>query len=384
MNIIAVDWAKHTAKRRAYHADLSTRRVRRVDTGGSLAQLVSLAARFEPPVLIGIDAAIGLPARTWQGLVANAAAHPSDFVDFLCSDHLPARFFDEATTPNDWAPSRPFFAVPPGKGSLRAFIDTSSDGLCRQVDRRLKANPIFATSGIPGTVGSGTRTLWQELIALNGRTPFSVWPFNGPLNTLLRSDAPVVAEIYPKACYGIALEDTLPAGLCTIAKTKPEARRAAIALLQESAWVARHSVALSDLDAARANEDDFDALMSAAALLRLLLEKAPLESPATVDHVAEGGVLGAASLDTNRKCVLKVHPNTPKPAAPAAKTAKAAKKAFPCPIPACDQVFHGSLGGWDAHVASKKKHPNWHPEITGPEERKKRFKEAFPDWFKKS
>ncbi len=60
---------------------------------------------------------------------------------------------------------------------------------------------------------------------------------------------------------------------------------------------------------------------------------------------------------------------------------KAEDKEYPCPIPGCQKVFNGSRGGWDAHIGSLKKHPEWHPEIDDPEGRKARFKAEFTDWF---
>ena len=36
---------------------------------------------------------------------------------------------------------------------------------------------------------------------------------------------------------------------------------------------------------------------------------------------------------------------------------------YPCPIPGCTKVFHGTRGGWDAHVASWRMHRHWHPDV---------------------
>lgn len=55
--------------------------------------------------------------------------------------------------------------------------------------------------------------------------------------------------------------------------------------------------------------------------------------------------------------------------------------AYRCPIPDCEKVFHGSRGGWDAHVGSYRKHRNWHPEIKDSERRKRLFKDEYPQWF---
>lgn len=53
---------------------------------------------------------------------------------------------------------------------------------------------------------------------------------------------------------------------------------------------------------------------------------------------------------------------------------------YPCPIPGCTKVFHGTRGGWDAHVASRRMHPHWHPDVIDGEERKRRFKREYPRW----
>ena len=60
---------------------------------------------------------------------------------------------------------------------------------------------------------------------------------------------------------------------------------------------------------------------------------------------------------------------------------RAEDKDYSCPIPGCQKVFNDSRGGWDAHVASPKKHPEWHPKIDDPYERKARFRAEFPSWF---
>ena len=43
MDIIAVDWGKTTAKRAAFHADVRTRTVSRLDLDGRLASLLRFA-----------------------------------------------------------------------------------------------------------------------------------------------------------------------------------------------------------------------------------------------------------------------------------------------------------------------------------------------------
>ena len=50
-----------------------------------------------------------------------------------------------------------------------------------------------------------------------------------------------------------------------------------------------------------------------------------------------------------------------------------------CPIPGCSHVFK-SRGGWDPHVASPQKHPNWHREVQDGKKRKRQFKKEYPGW----
>lgn len=299
MNIIAVDWGKETRKRSAYVFNPTTARISRLRFDGHLASLYAFASQLKGPVLIGIDAAIGFPAIPWERLLRVISTRPSTFADCLLDGCLPDRFFEAAACPADWSPQRPFIRPPRGKWSLHAFIEASRDGLHRKVDRRLQANPMFVTCGIPGSVGSGTRALWQEIATLEDRNRLRIWPFHGCLTHLMQeetSDSPVIAEIYPKACYGIALAATLPTPLLPLAKTRTQVRHQVIKRLRESDWLAREHVRIEDIDAALANEDDFDALLSAAALTRLYLEKAPFDSTDSIDPVAEGGVLGSASL----------------------------------------------------------------------------------------
>ena len=54
---------------------------------------------------------------------------------------------------------------------------------------------------------------------------------------------------------------------------------------------------------------------------------------------------------------------------------------YRCPIRHCEKTFCGSRSGWDAHVGSCNKHPHWHPEITDPVERKRKFRNEYPGWF---
>jgi len=378
MNIIAVDWGKDARKRSAYRAEVSARLISRLKFDGSLSHLVGLAATLEPPVLIGIDAAIGFPSAAWNQLVGNQPDPAATFIDYLLDCQLPDHFFDPIQTPEEWAPSQPFIRPPPGSWSLKAFIGASKGGFYRQIDQCLNGSPIFVTSGIPGSVGSGTRALWQELLALKPKSGFGIWPFHGSLGRLILAGKPIIAEIYPKACYGIALAESLPSPLVSIARTRRHAREVGIERLIKAGWVINNNVRIQDRQQATANEDDFDALLSAAALLRLFLEEAPIESLVSENLNIEGGVLGSASILAGKQKISRPPPHRPKKAN--AKQPGDSRQ-YPCPIPGCGHVFQNSRGGWDAHVASLKRHPHWHPDTPNPTERKTLFKQLFTGWF---
>jgi hypothetical protein len=57
-------------------------------------------------------------------------------------------------------------------------------------------------------------------------------------------------------------------------------------------------------------------------------------------------------------------------------------EAFQCPVPGCQKVFAKTRSGWDSHVASRRNHPLWRPELESIEERKKQFMSEFPHFFR--
>jgi hypothetical protein len=157
-------------------------------------------------------------------------------------------------------------------------------------------------------------------------------------------------------------------------------------------WVKQFGVDIRNVQEALLSEDDFDALMSAAALLRCVLEGTSVES-AHADPL-EGGILASESLNlalpaqtfsceddkegTGRTRrvqkweAFKVPSDNPPQI-----------RRYPCPIPGCTHPFEGGRGGWDRHVEIRPVHPDWHPEITDKEERKRLFRAEFPQFFER-
>jgi Uma2 family endonuclease len=302
--VLCADWSKDTGGRSLYVAEVARRRVARAErrAAWTVAGALSAAERYagQGPVVLAFDAPLGVPRSYWDRVRAEAAwAGCRSFAGWVrIAPGASSLWADPATRPEDWAVDRPFFRMSPGAGSRRRWERALQDrgvDLLRTVDRLTGAKPVFVTSGIPGSVGSAARDIWQGLAdAHRGGRRFSIWPFE-------EAQAPegvLVAEIYPRAAYAVALSGEPPATRTPtpLAKTKPAVRREALEGLLAADWVRVHGVAVADVEAALGSEDDFDALIAAAALLRCLLEGTPLSDPALEDPVAEGGILGTGSV----------------------------------------------------------------------------------------
>ncbi len=412
--IACADWSKDPRKREVYLADVERREVRRLPGPWTAAGVIEAArqAAGDGAALATFDAPIGVPISYWRQLqgAPGVPAGLASFAAWLPEALRHPSWFDDARTPREWGIERPFFAVAAGAGGRRIWHDTLARAgveALRRVDELTGANPAFLTSGIPGSVGSGARELWKELGALLGERAGTgraapdpaIWPFDGPLEKLVADCTVVIGESYPRAAYALALsrEPASARARVRVAKTDPEVRRNALADLQSRPWLRKHKVVLNDIDAAANSEDAFDALLTAAGLLRSVLEGTPLARTELVDPVAEGGILGTGSLDLTRHEVTygtnkaerpgRRRPSREPESRPdmrprlAGAPPKPPEPVFPCPIPGCDHVFTGSRGGWDAHVGSPRIHPRWKPAVRDPAARRALFRSQYPRFF---
>ena len=396
---VSADWGKDARKRSVHVADLSRRRIWREERDDwNLTRLLKLSIGLAErgSVLVGLDAALGVAAGYWGAVTApdwGMRGRPANFIDWLSGLGSCSGFFEPVSNPDAWRIDRPFFRVGKGKGGRTGFTGRYRDGFLRRIDCATGAKPVFAVSGMPGTVGWGTITLWKELIPLlAGKRDFAVWPFEGELPELLSRRRIVLAETYPGLAYAAALADTLPASQLKVAKTKPDPREHVCALLQATPWVRRLGVDLGDLEPVRKDEDAFDSHLTAAAVLRCGLEGRALCDDKWIDTRAAGAMLLAGPVDplqrartlpTRRPAVVKFSSKPAKQPALRLETAKpSARAAYSCPIPGCSKVFTVTRGGWDAHVASRGKHPDWHPDVTDPDDRKRMFKTEYGHWFR--
>ena len=393
--IVCVDWGVGLAKRRAWVSTLEDRSVCELHGGPwTVARLFEAARHLKGRGILSIDAVLGIPndyLRRWRD--SSPTRHSvAGFTSWLSCAHATPGFYTSAPNAGAWSVDRPFIAVPGGEGALSAFWQVTGGRLLRQIEKQTGAKSAFIVSGIPGTVGSGTRALWSELAPLLAQrrdgNDFGIWPFEGRLPKLLARHKIVLGEIYPRVCYALGLDAVLPAPLRILAKTDAATRSTATLCLLSSEWVRRENVQIRVADPATIDEDNFDAMISAAGLLRCVLEGRALERAGT-DGV-EGDILALAALTFGQAGssgqplgfggAMDRPTSAPRTPRQGDSSLSAELPRFPCPIPGCVKVFSGTRGGWDAHVGAIRKHPRWHPELGASEARKNAFRTEFPRW----
>ena len=204
--IVCVDWGKELGKRCAWVAEVEARCVRKLEGDRwTLANVLAASRRLDGRIIVAIDAVLGIPAGYLERLQAWAAdwRDVNGFLSWMHREAATPQFFVESRDAANWRYDQPFIAVPKGAGSLGAFWIRSGGRLLRRIEEETGAKSLFIVSGIPGTVGSGTRALWQELtpLILPGRD-FGVWPFEAPLAALLDKH-PVAISSAARAAGGI-------------------------------------------------------------------------------------------------------------------------------------------------------------------------------------
>lgn len=301
--ILCADWSKESARRAAYVAEVPTRLVKRLGSGPfTLTSLVKSASAYsgEGSVLVGLDAPLGasrsLLAATHRDLGLSPTA---TFLDWVPKVSAWPDFFSRPEEAEPWSPLRPFFKVSPGTDARNRVFRTMREGgvePLRDVDTVTAAKSLFILSGIPGSVGSSVVDLWPALSGILANRPagLGVWPFDRDQPD---TGAVVLAEMYPRALYASALALEAPPlrARLSIAKGDARCRRAAVESLLAQDWVRDHGVRFEDADPLTISEDSFDALLSAAALLRCVIEGTPLGW--SKSDAFEGGILGLDSLN---------------------------------------------------------------------------------------
>lgn len=305
--LLAADWSAKVDTRSVCKASVSNRTVDwATDSDLTLESLLSLARhelQQHGPVLVSIDVVLGVPTRFFEEAVAKTpSSNVDDFVRWLCSKNADEKFWQTVPDANSWSVHSPFFQVPSGQGTKTKFEDAATrENLYRKVDELTNSKSVFIVSGIPGTVGSGSRSFWRELAAVlasENERDFRVWPFEGKLKAIGRQCGIALAENYPAISYTSVFAKELPHRYLILSKTKRQVRETAVDLLGKQEWVTDLEITLpSDLDRAVASEDDFDSLMAALGQLRCVLNGYVLENPELDDEKCEGGMLLTNSVD---------------------------------------------------------------------------------------
>ena len=261
-------------------------------------------------VFLGFDFPIGLP-RCYA-----VAAGLTNFIETLpgLGRGRWCRFYDVAAAPDEIGPARPFYPLAArvkgraAQAHLVAALSLSDPaGLRRICDGRTvnrgPACPMFWTVGA-NQVGKAAITGWRDLLvpALQDPTQeVAIWPFHGPLETLIESHRIVVAETYPGECYSQLGLDFRAIGTKRRGSKRRQSDRALHAK-QMLGWSRRTNVhvsralkaAISDgFGSSRSGEDAFDATVGLFGMLNVLgARRAAGEPEDEVVRRIEGWILG--------------------------------------------------------------------------------------------
>ena len=253
-------------------------------------------------VALGADLPIGLPR-------AYAATRPeADFPEFLRNVAALPDFFSVCATLDDIRHDRPFYPARGIAGMTRlshalALGLTGASELSRACDRataeRPAGAPLFWTLGANQS-GKAAIAAWQHLIlpALAGGVSLRLWPFEGPLQSLLAPGSVALAETYPAEALrhlGIKLRGS---------KRRHTDRRATAGALmaameQQSATPddTMRRAALDGFGADASGEDRFDSVLGVLCVLNVLAGNRPDTAPADPWITRwEGWVLGQTAL----------------------------------------------------------------------------------------
>lgn len=304
--IIHADWSVRPGKRwmaRATRQENGRYLVEAPQPVGGPATLLYRLRSWAGPqgvVLAGFDFPIGLPYTYARQVGVD------DFVVLLPKLGWGKweTFFRVAEREDQIDLYRPFYPQRPGGTKQKHLLDALNveniDHLRRACElggpKQPAAAPLFWTLG-PNQVGKAAISGWRDMLAPALRDPaldVILWPFAGPLPTLLRSGRTVVTETYPADYYSY-LGMTAP-----VSKRTHAGRTSALHKTQR--WMASR-----ELDATPAlaktiasgfgedadGEDRFDAAVGLLAMLDIIQSGETPAAPSN-DRIrrVEGWILG--------------------------------------------------------------------------------------------
>lgn len=254
------------------------------------------------PLALGLDLPLGVPR-------GYAAARPErDFPGFLAARAGDPRFFAVNATLATVCRDAPFYPARGAKGMTRAAHAAALglDGpraLNRWCDgataRRPAGAPVFWTLGANQS-GKAAIAAWRDWLApdLAAGAPLALWPFAGPLHTLLRAGRAALAEVYPAEALrqlGLRLPGSKRDAAARRAFAAPLA--AAMAGLAADPSPALRTALAEGFGADAPGEDRLDCTLGVLALIAVLDGRQPDHIPAdAVLRAWEGWVLGQTDL----------------------------------------------------------------------------------------
>ena len=289
-------------RRGAWH--LTVQPVGRLDT--LLARLLDLADGRA--VAFGIDCPIGLPRH----YAARHCAGIPHFPAFLRDLADRPGFLDVCDSLAEVGPGRPFYPRRGTLGMTRAShaaalgLDAASE-LSRACDRatveRPAGAPLFWTLGANQS-GKAAISAWRDLLLpalhghVQGTAPPLLWPFDGPLRTLLRPGQVAIAETYPAEALrhlGLRLSGSKRRQADRMALAGP--LRAAMAFLDAIPDPALHLAITDGFGPDAAGEDRLDCVLGCLCVLTVLAGHRPDGTPPDPWLTRwEGWVLGQTAL----------------------------------------------------------------------------------------
>jgi hypothetical protein len=158
--------------------------------------------RRQGTALIGFDFPIGLP-KTYAGRIGAR-----QFPAFLRSLEAESQFFAVCSLENQISLVRPFYPHAPGgkrQEQLTNALGIEFQQLLRTCDQathnRPEASALFWTLGAK-QVGKAAIVGWRDVLAPALRAEeIKLWPFDGPLDSLLKTNQLIAAETYPAQYY---------------------------------------------------------------------------------------------------------------------------------------------------------------------------------------
>jgi hypothetical protein len=213
-------------------------------------------------------------------------------------------FYSVCHEPDQVSVHRPFY--PDGAYEGRRKEDlfkghrvSSVEPLLRRCERGGKGQKqaccLFWTLG-GNQVGKAAISGWRDLLApaLRSEKPFSLWPFDGALSSLLMPGNVIVAETYPAECYGWFSNEPIGSK-----RNLDDRRRFGPSLIR---WADTQGVTVEDRlrediegGFPRGKDDAFDAVVGLFGMLHVCLgERATGEPDDREIRDIEGWILGRA------------------------------------------------------------------------------------------